>query len=134
MLKLFIKHFNHLVSESRSLSSAYDVKFGLKENTEGFSLLGVYDGDHLDAMRDKFITNLNIGHQFDIDNNQSLVKFTTRQLEVAKILLQGKTFKDIGRELKLSPRTVETHVNFLKTKLKCHKLSGLVLELSKIII
>lgn len=68
-----------------------------------------------------------------INSDEYRAIFSARQLEVAKILLQGKATKDIANELKLSPRTIEMHINLLKAKLKCHKLSELILKLTRII-
>ncbi len=34
---------------------------------------------------------------------------TTRQSEILALLLEGKTNKEIGQELRISPRTVEDH-------------------------
>lgn len=59
--------------------------------------------------------------------------FSARQFEVAKIFMQGKSIKDVARELKLSPRTIETHINLLKSKLKCRRSSELIIKLTQII-
>jgi DNA-binding CsgD family transcriptional regulator len=44
---------------------------------------------------------------------------TTRQLEIARHVVVGKTSREIARELALSPRTVESHIEALKIRLDC---------------
>ncbi len=57
-----------------------------------------------------------------------------RELEVLQLISKGKTNRDIGHELFLSPRTVEMHVSNILSKLSCssraeavHKAHGLSL-------
>ncbi|HEL8635631.1 TPA: helix-turn-helix transcriptional regulator, partial [Legionella pneumophila] len=56
-----------------------------------------------------------------------------RQKDCAKLLLQGMSYKEIGKILQLSARTVETHVNQLKTKLGCDNKAELILQLNGMI-
>ena len=51
---------------------------------------------------------------------------TPRETEVAKLLVNGLTIKDIGVALHISPRTVESHVEKMKMKLGCTRKSMLV--------
>jgi DNA-binding NarL/FixJ family response regulator len=44
---------------------------------------------------------------------------TRRELEVVRLVAMGHTSREIGRELFLSPRTVETHVSSILVKLDC---------------
>jgi DNA-binding NarL/FixJ family response regulator/SHS2 domain-containing protein len=44
---------------------------------------------------------------------------TRRELEVVRLVALGQTDKEIARELFLSPRTVETHVLNIRSKLDC---------------
>jgi DNA-binding CsgD family transcriptional regulator len=53
-------------------------------------------------------------------------KLSTRQLECLFYILRGKSMKEIGKKLQISHRTVETHLEEIKTKLKCKKKSDLI--------
>lgn len=60
------------------------------------------------------------------------VYLSKRQLECAKLILNGLTAKEIGAVLKLSTRTIEGYINSIKTKLSCYNRSELILKLSEI--
>jgi DNA-binding CsgD family transcriptional regulator len=63
--------------------------------------------------------------QFDQVRRDELVaeiqRFTARQLEVAELLAEGCSYKEIAVQLGISPHTVNTHV---KTILRRLRLSG----------
>lgn len=42
---------------------------------------------------------------------------TPRQHEIGRLILDGLTYNEIGRELHLSPKTVETYVTAMRYKL-----------------
>jgi DNA-binding NarL/FixJ family response regulator len=44
---------------------------------------------------------------------------TRREVEVVRLVAVGQTNREIARELFLSPRTVDTHVQNIRTKLGC---------------
>jgi DNA-binding NarL/FixJ family response regulator len=44
---------------------------------------------------------------------------TRREVEVVRLVAVGQTNREIARELFLSPRTVDTHVHNIRTKLGC---------------
>ena len=47
-----------------------------------------------------------------------LDRLTPRQIEVAQLLVNGKTYKSIGREMTISTSTVTKHVNEIQARLK----------------
>lgn len=51
---------------------------------------------------------------------------TKRELEITKLIAQGKTTKDISKELFLSPLTVDTHRKNIFSKLGINKVAQLV--------
>ncbi len=55
--------------------------------------------------------------------------FTSREEDVARLLITGATAKEIANTLGISPRTVESHVENMKQKRGCTKKSMLVKEL-----
>lgn len=61
------------------------------------------------------------------------VKLTKRQYECAVKLVQGYTFKEISQVLNLSPRTVESYINHLKSKFSTRSKTQLVLKLAEIL-
>lgn len=59
----------------------------------------------------------------------SKMKFTTREFDCAKLLINGSKIKEIAAIINLSPRTVETHLNSLKMKLDCRDKVELIIKL-----
>jgi RNA polymerase sigma factor (sigma-70 family) len=49
-----------------------------------------------------------------------------RELEVFQLIGQGKTMKEIGRELHISPKTVEVHRSHIREKLKITSAAELI--------
>ncbi|VVE59036.1 response regulator transcription factor [Pandoraea sputorum] len=54
---------------------------------------------------------------------------TTREREIARLLLRGVVMREIAMSLGISPRTVERHVDNMKTKLNCYRKSDLISKL-----
>lgn len=51
---------------------------------------------------------------------------TERQIDCLVLLVKGMTFKEIAKELDLSPRTVEHYIFAIKTKFNCEARSELI--------
>ncbi|TAM49391.1 MAG: LuxR family transcriptional regulator [Paraburkholderia sp.] len=66
-------------------------------------------------------TSADSPHANDPDRAASGAPFaiTTRQLEIARHVVEGKTAREIAMALVLSRRTVESHIDALKTRLDC---------------
>ncbi len=53
-------------------------------------------------------------------------ELTERQLDCVYYLVKGMTFKQIGKELNLSPRTVEHYIENIKVKFDCFSRFDLI--------
>lgn len=60
--------------------------------------------------------------------NESQV-LSRREWDCVRLLMQGKTYREISNQLFISPRTVETHLQHIKEKLHCHTKSELIAKL-----
>ena len=57
------------------------------------------------------------------------VGLTDRELDVALLVLQGKTYSEIGEAIFVSPRTVEHHVSHIKRRLSVTSRSDMIAKL-----
>ena len=62
-------------------------------------------------------------------SDRSVTALTARELEVAELLLQGKTYRDIGQHLYIAPKTVEHHVARMKQRIGASGRSDLLIRL-----
>ena len=53
-------------------------------------------------------------------------RLTSREREVVRLIAEGKSSKDVGAELDMSVKTVETHRANVMRKLQVHSVSELV--------
>jgi DNA-binding CsgD family transcriptional regulator len=58
--------------------------------------------------------------------NKRKIKVTRREAECIYYLMQGKTAKETAKILKISPRTVETHLEHVRNKAGCHNKMNLI--------
>ncbi|MFC6583785.1 response regulator transcription factor [Sulfitobacter aestuariivivens] len=58
--------------------------------------------------------------------NERLDRLTKREREVFELVVLGETNKTIGRELEISPRTVDVHRKKLREKLGADRLADLI--------
>jgi DNA-binding CsgD family transcriptional regulator len=61
-----------------------------------------------------------------LDYDHSHFVLTIKQENCLFLLLRGKTIKEIAKILKLSPRTVENHMDGIKIKLGCKNKSDMI--------
>jgi DNA-binding CsgD family transcriptional regulator len=119
LLYLFISHFNDNIKRSRTLSKAHDFIFDLNsDDTIAFedSLMTYDRSDFLNSIHHKK------SYQLEIEN-QVLSK---RQSEIVRLVVHGKTMKEIGKMLNLSPRTVGHYFETIKMKLNISTRSELI--------
>lgn len=72
----------------------------------------------------KMITDSFLGKK--INSLDSEADLTKRELEILKLIVDGKTSKEIANELFISPRTVDTHRANLMQKLDLNNIADLV--------
>lgn len=64
---------------------------------------------------------------FDVDSEaMHLSKLTEREIEILKLIAEGFSNKEIGEQLYISHRTVDTHRTNLMKKLDSHNIAGLI--------
>jgi len=66
------------------------------------------------------------GTQEEKFNNSKLSSLTKREREILKLIAEGMSYKEIGNELFISVRTVETHKNNILQKLELKSTIDLV--------
>ena len=57
---------------------------------------------------------------------EQLASLSEREIEILKGIAEGKSSKEIGEELFISPRTVDTHRTNIMRKLDTNKVAGLI--------
>lgn len=54
------------------------------------------------------------------------IKLTQREIDIISCLINGRASKKISIFLNISPRTVETHIRNIMSKLECHSREGII--------
>ena|SRR3990167_5346266 len=116
ILRLFILHFTNQVNQSKLISRAYDIKFDLDTDTEGYTIDSTLLGNHV-LLRQEMLEEFKLGDKFQLPNGKSL---TDRQLQILFLLHDGKTIHDISRILQIAEITVNKHIADIKLKVDCY--------------
>lgn len=92
-----------------------------------------YKEKSLRSKTNKKMENLNMDFfdeshtkKFEIDLGGYYAALTLKEIKIIQLLSKGKSTKDIADQLHRSPRTVESHVENIKTKLRCYKKTKLI--------
>ena len=56
----------------------------------------------------------------------STIQLTTREMDIVKLVADGKTYREIAQILGLSTKTVDCHSQRIKFKTQCHSVALLV--------
>ena len=59
------------------------------------------------------------------EEDDPLSRLTRRETDIVRRVAEGKTSKEIARELSISHRTVESHRESVMRKLEIHSVAGL---------
>ena len=108
-----------LASGARGVVTKSD---GLREVIRGVQALAQGKSFHSPQAR-AFIEDGTVGGTYP---NDALATLTSRELQILKLLAEGKTNKQVGAALDVSVRTVEAHRASLMRKLGLHSLSDLI--------
>lgn len=79
-----------------------------------------------------FLVDRNMMNSVVSNENNQITKLSERQLDCLFYLIKGMTFKQIGNELNLSPRTVEHYIEKIKIRLDCFSRSDLIAKALKL--
>ncbi len=58
--------------------------------------------------------------------HQPAVQLTNREMDIVKLVADGKTYREIAQILGLSAKTVDCHSQKIKLKTQCHSVALLV--------
>lgn len=83
--------------------------------------------DNEESARKALLKQLNVSKE-----TRLAIPLTSREMDCARLLLDGGTAKSIASELNISPRTVETHVINMKSKLGAYSKVQLVKSLRQV--
>lgn len=112
LLNKFCEHFLEDWAPHVPLTQKYKINIGALIGPEFYKLR-----KNFDRANDKEIFLKKIGF---LPNGFTLPKpFSNQEKSCIKLILQGKTFKEIGNSLDLSYRTVEHYFENIKNKLNC---------------
>lgn len=130
LLNTFISYFNDKVSSSRQLLTYTDIKYNIDSINSKFAIKSndIFLLNETDRIQ--FLKNLQ-------EKSPSLIgefKFTKRELDCLRYLVQGKTSREISEILGITKRTVEFYLANIKSKLYVSKKSKLIEKVRTIFI
>src|SRR3990167_2645312 len=144
IIKIANTQFNH----KHGITFHYDHEkyheiFNFSAAAENYKILQLYSNTievlqkfcayFIEKKCEDFLNSLGISSLY---SNQILTfakekKITARELDCLHHLSKGLTAKEIGKTLKISHRTVETHLQHIKEKAGCRKIIEIFSEIKK---
>ena len=121
ILHLFILFFKEKSKDIKNKNS--HTPLWHYQNGYEFNLPKIYE--ELPDQYSKFVAQTEL-KKYHITFNNIHSTLTLRQLEVLSQLSRGKTGKEIGKILELSPRTIETYLEAIKNKFSLYTRSDLI--------
>jgi len=113
ILATFTEYFREMVSKSIELKKCYDIKFKLDQpNAQNFK---IHNLDNLENSRRQLLLEIHKHTKPDFINFKS--KLSQREMDCLNSLIRGRTAKETAVLLKISYRTVESHLENIKFKL-----------------
>ncbi len=116
----FLKRFNEYFKEKAA---------PLIKQAHANKIYSTFHSDHLDFIAADYDTKLDT--LITLKNASTEIHLSPRQLECARYLVAGKTYKNISKITGLSTRTIEYYINLLKEKLNCKNKVELALKLNE---
>lgn len=127
LLDRFIDFFNSSVKRSKTLIGAYDIVMNSnKKQANDFNHKETFLSSHLKEEKSLFLQTLS-------SPKSTPYYLTQKELECAKLLVEGKTAKEIAKICHLSFRTIEDRINSLKQKLNARNKSELIAKLTMLL-
>jgi len=123
LLYRFIDYFKEKVNQSRILSLAYQFVIDLQALSP--VKMTTFDNESIIYDRDDFFKKTELHKNTNkIVTNE--IKLSKRQDEILKLVVLGKTIKEIAKILQLSPRTVGHYYDTVKVKFNVITRSELI--------
>jgi LuxR family quorum-sensing system transcriptional regulator SolR len=129
LLYQFISYFKEKATPLIKQSYLYSRQHNIivpKQYCENYKMAKDDDSKNLEKFVNSITTN-----NITIENDLKTIKLTHREMEILHWILQAKSSDEISKILNISTRTVESHVNSLKIKFDCFKITRLVVLATK---
>lgn len=143
LLKMFILHFKEHVGQSKILTSAYDYKFNIDVNAEGYMIKNSNHFKMDECTKKNFLRELSLNNKTrnEFLQNSQLTTcrsalenagITPREQDILHHLIKGKTARGIAEILNISARTVEHHLMNIKSKMQVANKSELLQKILEV--
>ena len=127
LLEKFIPYFHQQVQATPKLKEAYDIKFDIEPTKANYS----FKSDSMiltpNNQRIEFLRDIQDGITLLNKSSHNEVKLSEQQALCLYHLLQGKSAKLIARDLHISYRTVEHHIENIRKVTGCKSSKELIL-------
>jgi len=78
----------------------------------------------------KLVVETSVSYDQRFDENCRLLNLTTREIQISRLIVKGKTYKQIGGELFISDKTVTKHIQNMFGKADVSNKVGLINKLT----